>query len=287
MERINTPHGQFYRLLKKVGDNDDDSGENYQEVVYPSCTDVLSVYLSELIPWSLRECTSYLRRNTPPGRLLTRECLDDLLLAAMQQPQRRLDEACSFDSEARRHLVRYLSTGCLPSLGRLEPRLRSWVETAVAWWETQGLVCLSTEQGLGSHTYRTAGALDCLAARGRDLFVINFKSSDTPAAAIPQLIEGVFYKTALAETWDSLLPACPWNDFAEAHVLVVRIAKEDAAVEVLHCPPEEHPRLLAAFCACRTLFDLQMKGEGLVREARAFYRTRQQPTRPSTGGDRE
>jgi hypothetical protein len=257
MERIETPRGRFYQIT--------------DELIYPSVTTVLNVVGKDLTPWVLRECTAHVRKNIPRDRVLSRRELDEVLAAGMQQPADRLEEACSFGTAAHDYAAGYITTGAVPDLAALDRRMASWVSRFVRWWDASGFTCLLSEQLVWSDTYAYAGTLDALSTDPTgNLWLLDFKSSNTLLGAANYILQAVAYKMALLEQAEAILPF--WaHDVASADILILRLGKRDASMDVLHVGQEDHAGYFRAFLAARALFDWTSDSERLVEKAVRSY----------------
>ena len=168
---------------------------------------------------------------------------------------------------AHEHAARYITSGRLPSSESVDPKMRSWMDRFARWWDGSGLTCVLSEQLCWSETYRYAGTLDALACdQYGNLFVLDFKSSNTLCGAGNYILQGVAYKWALWEQAERLLP--DWgNEIATADVMIVRLGKRDSSLDVFLVVFLFHHRYHAAFMAARALFDWIQDSEGIVRRA--------------------
>jgi hypothetical protein len=261
--RVDTPAGRFYSLNDPTGN----------PVLYPSVTTVLGVVSKDLENWAAKQCAEYIRRNIPLDGTLSRSSLKETVSAGMRAHEEILRTTGEFGTSAHWLAEVYMTSGVMPDLADQDPAMRGWASSFARAWDSLDLTALTTEQMVWSHRLRVAGTMDCLASdkgRRRKLYVVDLKTCNSLRhGGASYALQAVIYKQCLVECWSDLMPGLPLplNDFANADLLIIRVGRTRADIEIIHVPASEHPRLLRAAAACRTLFDFKMDGLGLVESA--------------------
>lgn len=123
-------------------------------------------------------------------------------------------------------------------------RVRDVLTQFYAWWYEMGFSVIATEMMVYSRKYGYAGTLDCLATRGYDLTLLDWKTSNYYST--DYALQTVSYK----EGYQELHPGHVIGD-----IYVVRIGKKDGKLQVVHIPADTHAALFQMFLAVRALWE--------------------------------
>jgi CRISPR/Cas system-associated exonuclease Cas4 (RecB family) len=242
MRRIETGDGRFYQI-----------STGGRVVMVPSVTSVLSAVLAKpwLINWAAREACAHIELSLPIGSVVRQPELASILKGAAQRHRAILRQTGEFGSALHAAVEHFLRDGKEPDLGGADRRLIRCFNTFRCWWPEQDLQVIDVEKvvyNLGpSSAGGYAGTLDCLAVtKHGDYALLDLKSSSRFSEEMA--LQAVAYKMALADM----------AGVEARELMVVRVGREDARLQVVRIPPERHDDLFEVFVAVRRIFDWKL-----------------------------